>query len=144
MSEVERVQRRLEVPLDSDELAKLGSAGWRVVAVELERERPVGEELGAKEEVPFGLRVAQGADRLEEDPDESSALATMMELLIQEGPYYRVADELNRRGFRTRKGSKWSPVSVFQMLPRLIEVWPRLFSSEGWHQRRDKTPRMMG
>jgi len=86
--------------------------------------------------------VTQGADRLEEDPEESVALAAMMELLIEEGPYYRVADELNRRGFRTRKGSKWSPVSVFQMLPRLIEVGPRLFSSDKWYQRREKNLRM--
>ena len=141
MSEIERVQRRLETPLDSDELAKLATAGWRVVAVELERERPVDQTTEDSADVPFGLRVAHGAERLEEDPQESAALVTMMELLIEEGPYYRVADELNRRGFRTRKGSKWSPVSVFQMLPRLIEVGPQLFSSDKWYQRKQNTLR---
>ena len=48
----------------------------------------------------------------------------MMELTIQDGPYSSIADELNRRGFRTREGVRWTPVSVFQMLPRLIEVGP--------------------
>ena len=61
-------------------------------------------------------------------------------------PFYglpQVAEELNRRGFRTRTGGKWSPVSVFQMLPRLIEIGPRLFSTEEWHQRRERIFRAM-
>jgi hypothetical protein len=41
-----------------------------------------------------------------------------MELVVQEGSYARIADEINRRGFRTRQGAEWSPVSVFEMLPR--------------------------
>jgi hypothetical protein len=28
----------------------------------------------------------------------------------------RIADEINRCGFRTRQGAEWSPVSVFEML----------------------------
>jgi hypothetical protein len=49
-----------------------------------------------------------------------------------------VAEELNRRGFRTRAGGDWSPVAVFNLLPRLIEVGPRIFSSEEWIVRRPK------
>jgi len=60
----------------------------------------------------------------------------MMELTIQDGPYSAIAEELNRRGYRTRQGTPWTPVSVFQMLPRLIEVGPRIFAREEWQQRR--------
>jgi len=138
MAEVERVQRRLPAPLTQQELEKLSSAGWKIVAVELERHKPDLAAQSGEEEVPFGLRVAQGSAALEENPEEKSALATMMELLVQEGPYHRVADELNSRGFRTRQGMKWTPVSVFQMLPRLIEIGPKLFSSNEWQQRRER------
>jgi hypothetical protein len=62
----------------------------------------------------------------------------MMELTIQDGPYSGIADELNRRGFRTRQGTPWTPVSVFQMLPRLIEAGPKIFHSEEWRARRRK------
>jgi len=39
-------------------------------------------------------------------------------------------------GYRTRAGKPWSRVAVFNMMPRLIEVGPRIFSSEEWEQRR--------
>ncbi len=35
-----------------------------------------------------------------------------------------------------RDGRPWSRVAVFNMIPRLIEVGPRFFSSEEWEQRR--------
>jgi hypothetical protein len=38
--------------------------------------------------------------------------------------------------YATREGLKWNPVSVFKMLPRLIEAGPKIFSSEEWQQRR--------
>jgi len=33
-------------------------------------------------------------------------------------------------------------VSVFQMLPRLIEVGPRIFASQEWQQRRERLERL--
>jgi hypothetical protein len=33
---------------------------------------------------------------------------------------------------------RWTPVSVFQMLPRLIEVGPSIFHSAEWEERRRK------
>jgi hypothetical protein len=59
-----------------------------------------------------------------------------MELIVQEGSYAHIADEINRRGLRTREGEKWTPLSVFEMLPRLIEVGPQLFQSAEWRNRR--------
>jgi hypothetical protein len=62
----------------------------------------------------------------------------MMELTVQEGPYTRIAEELNRKGFRTRQGTRWNPVSVFQMLPRLIEVGPKIFATDEWQRRKQR------
>ena len=62
----------------------------------------------------------------------------MMELVVEEGSYARIADEINRRGFRTRQGHKWSPVSVFEMIPRFIEVGPHVFRSQEWQKRKDQ------
>jgi hypothetical protein len=65
----------------------------------------------------------------------------MMELIIQDGPYSFIAEELNRRGYRTREESQWSPISVFEMLPRLIDAGPRILSSENWHRRKQESQR---
>jgi hypothetical protein len=86
--------------------------------------------------VPFGLRIAADNQSLEEDPFEREVLVELMELLVQEGSYARVAAEINRRGYRTRQGTAWTPISVFEMLPRLIEVGPYVFRSSEWAKRR--------
>ena len=85
--------------------------------------------------------MAEDCSTLVEDQTEKETLLAMMELLIQDGPYSFIADELNRRGFRTRQGAKWSPVSVFEMLPRLIDAGPRILSSENWQQRKREQER---
>ncbi|HEY4901272.1 MAG TPA: recombinase family protein, partial [Terriglobales bacterium] len=89
-------------------------------------------------EVPFGLQVAGDCSHLEENPTEREVLFQIMELTIQDGPYSGIAEELNRRGFRTRHGNRWTPVSVFQMLPRLIEAGPGILNSDEWRQRRQR------
>jgi hypothetical protein len=76
---------------------------------------------------------------LVDDSDEREILFQLMELMVEEGSYARIADEINRRGFRTRDGSRWTPVSVFEMLPRLIEVGPHVFRSAEWQKRRRGT-----
>jgi hypothetical protein len=94
--------------------------------------------------VPFGLQVAPETQQLEENPSEREILFQMMELIVQEGSYARIAEEINRRGFRTRQGTKWSPVSVFEMLPRLIEVGPRVFQTSEWQKRRQQLTQQAG
>jgi hypothetical protein len=112
--------------------------GWKPVAIDWERdvavEAPVQTTLAP--EVPFGLQVAGDCSHLEENPTEREVLFQIMELTIQDGPYSGIADELNRRGFRTRQDKRWTPVSVFQMLPRLIEAGPGILNSEEWRERR--------
>jgi hypothetical protein len=135
MAKFERMRQEIPAALTPADIARQAEQGWKLVAVEWEREVPEAD-ASAREEVPFGLQVASDAAHLEINSTEQEILFLMMELTVQDGPYSAIADELNRRGFRTREGFKWTPVSVFQMLPRLIEVGPRIFASHEWQQRK--------
>jgi len=138
--QTERIRQNLLRPLTPEDIDKFQKQGWTPVAIEWERKMPGTEPVQAQppvvEDPPFGLRVGSDCHTLEENPQEKEILTTMMELIIQDGPYSSIAQELNRRGFVTRQGSKWSPVAVFEMLPRLIEAGPKILSTEEWHQRR--------
>ncbi len=90
------------------------------------------------EPVPYGLKIAEDCMALEQDVLEREALIVMLEMIIQEKSLSEIAQELNRRGFRTRHNSNWTPGSVFDMLPRLIDVGPRVFSTEEWVVRRGR------
>jgi hypothetical protein len=137
MKKTERVRQSVSGSLGELDLQKQADKGWKLVAVEWEREVETVEEP-LPIEVPFGLRVGAETQKLEEDPRERETLFLMMELIVQEGSYSRIAEELNHRGFRTREGFRWTPVSVFEMLPRLIEVGPHLFRSPEWEQRKQQ------
>ncbi len=108
-----------------------------MVAVEWERDTPEGT-ASLPEPIPFGLQLSPETATVEVNPKEWQALVLMMELTVQEGPYWSIAEELNRRGFQTREGKPWTSISVFQMLPRLIELGPRIFSTEEWQKRRER------
>jgi Recombinase len=136
MAKFERMRQEVPDSFSPDDLAKIAGQGWKLVAVEWQREVPDSEESQKAAEVPFGLQVSKDASRLEENPTEQEALFLMMELIVEDGPYSFIADELNRRGYRTREGFKWTPISVFQMLPRLIEVGPRIFATSEWQKRK--------
>ena len=140
MTRIERIRESVTGPVDADHMRQKTEAGWRLVALEWQREIQ-GEETESEiliQDVPYGLRVSNDCLHLVEDPDEKNALMMMMELIVREDPFSQVASELNERGFRTRNGSTWTPVSVFNMLPRLIEVGPKIFSSEEWEARRER------
>jgi hypothetical protein len=122
------------------------AAGWQLVSIEWRRELPANEapsEGAFNEDIPYGLRISDDCQRLEVDPHENAALVLMMELLVQDFPISSVASDLNEKGFRTRAGKPWNPVTVFNMLPRLIEVGPRLFSTDDWEARRQKFARFI-
>ncbi len=140
---IERVRESISGALNQAEVETRAAQGWRLVAVEWERERAdVAAAAQPDAEVPFGLKVSGDCAHLEDDAHEREVLVAMMELTIQDGPYSSIADELNRRGFRTREGVRWTPVSVFQMLPRLIEVGPKIFNTEDWQRRRERMQSM--
>jgi len=140
MKKTERVRQVVSGPLGEGDLKQQAEKGWKLVAVEWEREVEV-EEGALEVDVPYGLQIAPQTQRLEENPAEREILVQLLELLVQEGSYARVADEINRRGFRTREGSRWTAISVFEMLPRLIEVGPHVFRSAEWQKRRQLSAR---
>lgn len=140
MKKTERVRELISGPLESIDMSQRTGEGWKLVAIEWEREVETADNA-LSAEVPFGLRIVAETQRLEENPAEREILFELMDLLVQEGSYARIADEMNRRGFRTRQGARWTPVSVFEMLPRLVEVGPQLFQSAQWQQRRQSIPK---
>lgn len=146
MAKTERVRETLSTPLTPEYLHEKAEEGWRAVAVEWER--GAGRNTSANglptEEIPYGLRIADDCHHLQEDPDEVAALTLMLEQIVADKPCSTVASELNRRGFRRRGGQKWTQVSVFNMLPRLIEVAPRIYSSEEWAEKKQHLRKVVG
>jgi len=121
------------------------AAGWRLVA--LEWEKPAESQMSATEEkteeIPYGLQVSSDCQRLVENPAEQQIIILALDMIVEDCPLSRVAEELNRRGMRTRDGQAWTPGALFSLLPRMIEVGPRLFVSEEWTQRRQRLPRVV-
>jgi hypothetical protein len=145
MTKVERIREVVTGSVDMDYVRRKTEAGWKLVAMEWRREIPGDDakEAVLVEEIPYGMRVAPDCSRLEEDPQERAILIQMMELVVQDYSITLVAAELNKRGLRTRAGGFWTPVSVFNMLPRLIEVGPNIFSSDEWEARRERLLKMV-
>jgi hypothetical protein len=88
------------------------------------------------EVLPFGLKVADDCVHLDEEPREAEILMRVLEFIIQDFPLSKVAQELNKEGYKTRDGRLWNASTVFELLPRLIETGARLFTSEEWVKRR--------
>ena len=139
MAKQERAREVFAGTPDPEYMRRKEAGGWRVAAIEWVREtEEEPETLSPGEDLPYGLRVGPDCLHLEEDPMEKQAILLMLEMIIREIRLPQVAAELNEKGFRTRKGREWSPVAVFDLLPRLIEVGPRVFSSEEWILRRPR------
>ena len=133
MTVKERLRQAVSQPPSLEELQRKAAQGWRLAAVEWEREFPGDERPAELQETPFGLKVAADCAHLESDLQEAAALATMLRLVIQdEVSFNQVAEELNRRGYRTRRGSAWTPASVYRLVPRLVEVAPEIYRSPTW------------
>jgi hypothetical protein len=146
MAKVERIREVLTKPLEPEYVKQRAEAGWKLVAVEWEHEVEADEKEPRRiiEDVPYGLRVGDDCTHLVENPAETQVLIRMLDCIVEDYPFSKVADELNRNGLRTRNGSKWEPVSVYNMLPRLIQVGPRIFSSEEWQARKKHVTNLGG
>jgi len=141
MAHFERIRDVISGPFSPDIMRQRTAAGWQLVSIEWRRELPgdAAPSDGAyNEDIPYGLRISDDCQRLEVEPREHQALVLMMEMLVQDFPLSSVVSDLNEKGFRTRAGKPWSRISVFNMLPRLIEIGPSLFSSEEWEARRQR------
>jgi hypothetical protein len=146
MPHFERIRDMVSGALPEDIVEQRTRAGWQLVSVEWRRELPGDEppSPGAfDEDIPYGLRISDDGQRLVVNVEENQVLLQMMQLLAQDFPYSSIVSDLNEKGFRTREGRPWSRVAVFNMIPRLIEVGPRIFSSKEWEQRRHTFSRMV-
>ncbi|HEY3456178.1 MAG TPA: hypothetical protein VGK64_16490 [Bryobacteraceae bacterium] len=125
-------------PVSLDYFQERLSAGWKLKAVEWEREVEVPTETTAPPEqtAPYGLEIAPDAQRLRQNPHEIGVLMTILELIVVEKGVSYIAEELNVRGFKTREGTPWTSPAVFNLLPRLIDLGPDLLKSNDWRTRR--------
>jgi hypothetical protein len=134
MANAERFREVItELPHPESWKAKMDE-GWRPVAIEWERDadRSESDRGQLKQEVPYGLKVSEDCRHLEEDPDEKAVLKLMLALIAGDHPLSKIAEELNRQGYRMRNQAEWTQVSVFHMLPRLIEIAPEILSADEW------------
>jgi hypothetical protein len=134
MSEAKRIRETPSGIPTQAYLEERVRTGWRLVALEWERDNGAqhAQAKPLKSEIPFGLRLSDDAQRLEEDALEREALTVTLGLISADEPFARIVDTLNERGFRTRAGSAWTQAAVFDLLPRLIEVAPEILASEEW------------
>jgi hypothetical protein len=141
MAHFERIRDVISGPFSPEVIRQRSAAGWQLVSLEWRRELPESEAPTAgayNEEIPYGLRISDDCQRLEVDPTEDRTLMLMMELLVQDFSYSSIGSDLNEKGLRMRDGRPWNRVAIFNMTPRLIEVGPRLFSTEEWQRLRQR------
>ena len=148
MKKHDRIRERVTILPTSMYLSKMHDAGWTLVALEWEREietsgtpEPSDEPVGT-EEIPFGLRIAADDHHLEDDPLEMQTLKFLAELIVQDVSFTSMADALNAREYRSRSGAPWTAASIFRLIPRLIEVTPRILSTAEWSSRKKELSRV--
>ncbi len=132
MTETERWREPLSTIPSPDSWKRREEEGWRLAAIEWERPaRPAEVE---KRPIPYGLRISSDCRHLEIDPTEKEAMRLIVAMIAGDHPLSRIAQELNQRGFRTRAGSDWTQLKIFQLLPRIIEFGPEILADEDWSQ----------
>jgi hypothetical protein len=146
MARKERIRESLSALPTLEHILERVDAGWKLVALEWEREAesaPIAVNERVMEEIPFGLKVAEDCTGLVENPFEKQIIITALDMIVEDCPLSQIADELNRRGFATRDGKPWTPSALFVLLPRMIQVGPRVFTSDEWTTRRQRLPRVV-
>jgi hypothetical protein len=141
MAHFERIRDIVSGPFSPSLIQQRSAAGWQLVSIEWRRELPGNQapsEGAFSEDIPYGLRISDDCQRLEYAPQERQVLTQMMDMIVQDFSFSVIASDLNEKGFRTREGKLWSQVAVFNMIPRLIEIGPDLFSTADWAARREK------
>ena len=144
----ERIRDLLTEPATFDYFVGRLNQGWRLAAIEWEREETVASARGPTqtngEETPYGVKISSDCLHLEQDAGEVQVLMLILEEIVRDRRFSQIADELNRQGMRTRHGGKWTSAAVFDLLPRLIEIGPRLLKSKDWREKRPQVVRRTG
>ena len=143
MAKKERIREAVSSLADPNYLTERAAAGWRLTALEWERDVPqeVEEPRVWSEDLPYGLRVSEDGSRLVENPSETRVVILALDMIVEDCPLSEVSAEMTRRGYRMRDGQPWTPTALFTLLPRMIQMGPRLFSSEQWMTRKQRLPR---
>jgi hypothetical protein len=146
MPKRERLHENLTALPTLEYLSSRLQEGWRLTGIEWERDAATGQDEPPQkdwtEEIPYGLRVSDDCTRLVESPPEKEIVILALDMIVDDCPLSRVAEELNLRGYRTRDGSAWTPTALFTLLPRMIQMGPRLFTSNEWATRRKRLPKV--
>ena len=146
MPKTEKLREVLAGSPTLEYLNQMHASGWKLKAIEWERETEGIDEAeagvsGYVQEVPYGLQISSDSRHLIESPAEMHVLMWAVNMIVDDLPMSGVADELNRQGFRMRNGAKWTATAVFDLLPRMIEAGPRIFTKEEWVERRKRLTR---
>ena len=146
MAQKERIRETLSSLPTLEHLVERVEAGWKPVAIEWERaasDAPLAANEHNVEEIPYGLRVSDDCAGLVASDSERQIIITALDMIVEDCPLSQVADELNRRGHTTRDGQPWTPSALFTLLPRMIQVGPKVFRSEEWVTRKQRLPRVV-
>ena len=146
MARKERIQEPIAGLARPEYLEERIKAGWRLVGLQWERdaaETATPKPPAWVEEIPYGLQVSDDCTQLVGNPAEVEIIVLGLDMIVEDCPLSRVADELNRRGYRTRRAESWTPAALFNLLPRMIAVGPRVFNSEEWMTRRERLPKVV-
>ncbi|MGB9457003.1 MAG: recombinase family protein [Bryobacteraceae bacterium] len=146
MARKERIHEPIAGLVQPDYLEQRIKAGWRLVGLEWERdavEAAPSKPQGWVEEIPYGLQVSDDCTQLVANPAEVEVIVLALDMIVEDCRLSRVAEEVNRRGYRTRLGDPWTPTALFNLLPRMIAVGPRVFNSEEWMTRRERLPKVV-
>lgn len=143
MPRIEKLREPLTASPTLEYLNHMAASGWKLAALEWVRETDqaeIPEPAAQTEEVPYGMQVSDDGHHLMESPAEMRVLMTAVSMIVDDLPVSKVAEELNRLGYRTRKAEKWTATAVFNLLPRMIEAGPRIFSKDEWAGLRKRLP----
>jgi hypothetical protein len=140
MKNVERTREALLGTPSVDYFRQRAFAGWKPVAIIWEREIEAtpGQSTPPAEDIPYGLEVGADCASLVENPAEKQVILQVIEGIVQDLRISQIAATLNQSGYRTRNGEPWTTLHVFELLPRLIEVGPRVFPTTEWAHRRQQ------
>jgi len=145
MAKTQRMRDVLAGSPTLEYLNQMNASGWKLVALEWEREAESAESdftQPAREiDVPYGMQISEDGWHLVESGAEMRVLMSAVNMIVDDQPMSRVADELNRQGYRKRNGDKWTAAAVFDLLPRMIEAGPEIFTKEEWVGRRRRLTR---
>jgi hypothetical protein len=147
MANKQRIRETMKTLPTLEYLVERVEAGWKLSAIEWERESAAAAPGSGRqqviEEIPFGLRVSDDCSGLVESESESQIIITALDMIVEDRPLSQIAEELNRRGYTTREGKDWTPSALFTLLPRMIQVGPRVFTSDEWVTRKQRLPRVV-